>query len=184
MAEQVYLALLRGINVGGRNSIKMAELRICLQDAGLEKVSTYIQSGNIVFKSDSDDIQNIKKTIHNAIENQFGLSLEMMIFPRRFMEKVMAKSPAGFGEKPDMFKYDVLYLDPSVSPELAMNDIPVRHGVDRVWSGPGVIYFERKTASLTKSYLNKLASKAIYQKITIRNWRTTSRLVAMMGDVG
>lgn len=74
-----YVALLRGINVGGKNIVPMAALRACLSEAGLANVSTYIQSGNVVFESASSDKEALAKTVSNAMRAAFELEPTVII---------------------------------------------------------------------------------------------------------
>jgi uncharacterized protein (DUF1697 family) len=68
-----YVALLRGINVGGRTLVKMADLKTCFENLGFDRVSTYIASGNVLFDSDEEDAAKLATTIEGAIEQRFEL---------------------------------------------------------------------------------------------------------------
>lgn len=74
----IYIALLRGINVGGHKIIKMADLKQAFESIGLKQVKTYIQSGNIVFKSE-EDITFLKERIQSEIKNVFGFDVPVML---------------------------------------------------------------------------------------------------------
>lgn len=88
-----YIALLRGINVGGRNKIIMAELRGLLGTLGFTEVTTYIQSGNIIFCSEESDGKKLEQRIERAIENKYGYSVPVIIFTRDKLEKILRDNP-------------------------------------------------------------------------------------------
>ena len=88
-----YIALLRGINVSGQKMIKMAELKTLLQEQGFTSVETYIQSGNIVFKSQNTDQEKIKKIIQNAVFTEFGFHVPTQILESSTLEKVFTNNP-------------------------------------------------------------------------------------------
>ncbi len=94
-----YVALLRGINVGGKNIIKMADLRTCLEDAGLHEVSTFIQSGNVLFESKAKRAA-VAARIEAALSSTFGYSGSIVLRSRRQMLSVIERAPRGFGERP------------------------------------------------------------------------------------
>lgn len=175
-----YICLLRGINVGGKNIIKMADLRDCLTNLGLENVNTYIQSGNIVFDSKITDKQALSKQIEDAINEQFGFLPPTLLLSKEDLDKAINQAPKSFGSKPEKYRYDVIFLFPEVSAKEALDQIEAKEGVDTVNSGDVAIYFSRLVAKATQSKLSKIIKKPIYQKITIRNWRTTNKLVEMV----
>ncbi|TCN01244.1 uncharacterized protein (DUF1697 family) [Paenibacillus sp. BK033] len=88
----VNIALLRGINVGGKNKIKMADLREALTAIGLQDVQTYIQSGNILFKSDEGEAA-LRSRIEEQIETVFGLSIKVIIRTAEEMRVIAASCP-------------------------------------------------------------------------------------------
>ena len=88
----VHIAFLRGINVGGNNKIKMADLREALEKLGLSKVRTYIQSGNVLFESDEDEA-TLRRRIEQQIENVFGLSIHVIIRTSAELKKMIADLP-------------------------------------------------------------------------------------------
>ena len=82
-----YLALLRGINVGGNNIIKMTDLKSCFESLAFTNVSTYIQSGNILFLSDEKDQTKLTNKISKALSEKFNYNLPIMIFSKKQLIK-------------------------------------------------------------------------------------------------
>jgi len=178
--EEIYLALLRGINVGGKNVIKMADLRKCFEAEGFRDVVTYIQSGNVVFRSPSFGLRILTNRIEEMLATAFDYDASVVLRSRRQMRAVVAGAPTGFGEQPKTYRYDTLFLKAPLSVTTAMESVPTRPGVDEAWTGSGVLYFSRRIDQASRSYLSRLASMPVYQRMTVRNWNTTTRLLNLM----
>ena len=176
-----YLVLLRGINVGGKNKVPMAELRSMLEGLGFESVSTYIASGNVFLDSDLPAAK-VAATIEAALPKTFKLDAEVLrvaVLTADELEAVVAKRPKGFGGEPSTYHSDAIFLM-GVSADEAMEVFSPREGVDRVWPGDGVIYSQRLSAERTKSRLNRIMASPLYKSMTIRSWQTTLALLELM----
>jgi uncharacterized protein (DUF1697 family) len=178
-----YVALIRGINVGGNNPIKMAELRTCFEAEGLRDVTTYIQSGNVVFASPKRPPE-IARRLEAAIAATFGCRTSVMLRSQKEMAAIVARAPGGFGKLPDKYRYDVIFLHDAVAPAAALAKVPTKPGVDQARAGKGVLYFSRLIAKASQSQLSRIVSLPIYKSMTIRNWRTTTTLTQMMAGGG
>lgn len=176
-----YVALLRGINVGGKNRLPMADLRGSLADLGLREVRTYIQSGNVLFETDGPEAK-LEADIEARIAEQFGLRVPILVRSHAQLADVVASAPAGFGADPETYLSDAVFLFASLTEDEAMGAVTLRDGVDQAWPGTGVLYFQRLAARRTQSWLSRLASTPQYQQMTIRNWSTTTRLLGLLED--
>ena len=174
-----YVALLRGINVGGKNVIRMADLRACLEADGFGDVRTYIQSGNVLFSA-SGSPATLTARLERTLSAGFGYEATVAVRSARQLRAIVDAAPEGFGVDRERFRSDVLFLMPPLTPARAIADVPTREGVDRAWTGPGVLYFERLDARAAQSRLSKIVSLPIYRSLTIRNWATTCRLLEML----
>lgn len=181
MASTPYVALLRGINVGGRNIISMADLRTVFEAGGYGGVQTYIQSGNVVFSTDVPR-DRLEGDLESMLERDLERPLMVVVRSRQEMRTVVTESPEGFGTEPEAYNYDAMFLKRPVTSDQVMEVLELREGVDRAWPGPGVVYFSRDAEQLTKSRMSKVTSKPAYQRMTVRNWRTTTRLLTMLED--
>lgn len=150
-----YVALLRGINVGGRNKVAMADLRTAFESAGHEAVQTYIQSGNVLFETDRP-AAGLEDDLEADLHERLGIPLVVVVRSHRQLRAVVSKAPAGFGEQPDRYHSDVVFLRRPLTPPKAMRVVQVREGVDQAWSGNGVVYFARLSAERTKSKMSKI----------------------------
>jgi uncharacterized protein (DUF1697 family) len=179
------LVLLRGINVGGKNKVPMAPLRALLDDLGFVDVATYIASGNVILSSDRSAAE-IKQQIEAALPKAFRLDSELvsvLVLSRAQMRAIVDRRPAGFGDQPDRYHSDAVFLI-GIDAATAMTVFDPRPGVDRVWPGEGVIYSERLSAERTRSRLGKIVGTSLYKSMTIRNWATTLALAELLERPG
>ena len=174
-----YVALLRGINVGGKNLIRMADLRACLEADGFDDVRTYIQSGNVLFKASGSAV-TLTARLERTLSKEFGYEATVAVRSVRQFRAIVDRAPEGFGTDRERYRSDVIFLMPPLTPARAIADVPTRDGVDRAWTGPGVLYFDRLAARASQSRLSKIVSKPIYRSLTIRNWATTCTLLEML----
>ncbi len=158
-----YVVLIRGINVGGKNKVPMADLRVCLQKLGFANVATYIASGNAILQSDRSRIQ-VKAKIEAALPLSFSIATELikvLVLTTKQLQAIVDNKPAGFGEQPDTYLCDVIFLiDTDASQAMAV--FRPREGIDRVWPGDGAIYSQRLSAERAKSRLSSIAGTPAY----------------------
>jgi uncharacterized protein (DUF1697 family) len=177
-----YVALLRGINVGGRNLIRMPALKACFEADGFSEVATYIQSGNVLFASPETRVAGLTRRIEEMLAATFGYQATVVLRNRAQMRGVVERAPKGFGTQPAAYRYDVIFLKPPLTAKVAMKSVPTKPGVDEANAGTGVLYFSRLIEKATQSRLNKIVSSPIYASVTIRNWNTTTKLSSMMNE--
>ena len=181
-AGRRYVALLRGINVGGKNLIGMPALKACFEQHGFADVTTYIQSGNVLFSATEKDLVRLTTDIEKLLSKQFGYESRVVVVSHEELTDAVQRAPKGFGTKPDEYRYDVIFLKAPLTAEEAMKSITTREGVDEAFAGKGVIYFSRLIARATQSYLSRFAGLPIYKSVTVRNWNTTTKLLALMHE--
>ena len=174
-----YVALLRGINVGGKNLIKMEELRACLEAQGLGDVATYIASGNVLFSAPGARAE-LGRRIEALLSERFRYKSSLVLRTLKEMRDTVENAPDGFGAAPATYRYDVIFLKSPLTAAAALKSVPTRPGVDEARAGAGVLYFSRLTSKAEQSMLPRLVSLPIYQNMTIRNWNTTTKLFEMM----
>ena len=176
-----YVILIRGINVGGKNKVPMADLRKCLEELGFSNVSTYIASGNVILESDKS-AGKIKTQIEETLPKSLKLDSELvkvLVLSRDQLQAVVNNKPEGFGEQPGKYHSDTIFLM-GIDSAQAMSVFDPREGVDKVWPGDSVIYSQRLSSLRTKSRLSKIVSTPAYQSMTIRSWNTTTKLLELL----
>ena len=175
-----YVALLRGINVGGNNLIKMTALKACFEKQGLLEVVTYIQSGNVVFGATDHAADTLGGRLERALAAAFRYDANVVLRTEKEMRQIVARAPKGFGKQPDKYRYDVIFLKAPLTAPVALKSVATAPGVDEAHAGPGVLYFSRLISKASQSRLSKIVSSPIYKSVTIRNWNTTTQLLRMM----
>jgi uncharacterized protein (DUF1697 family) len=176
-----YVILLRGINVGGKNIVPMVGLKKCMEELGFANVSTYIASGNVLLSS-GESAAEIKARIEADLIKSFKLDSELikvLVLSRRQLQSVVDHKPKGFGEQPEKYHSDVIFLM-DIDAAQVMPVFNPREGVDKVWSGKGVIYSQRLSAERTRSRLSKIMASPLYKSMTIRTWNTTVKLLDIL----
>jgi uncharacterized protein (DUF1697 family) len=180
MSGSRHVALLRGINVGGNNIIKMVDLQARFEEMGFTEVETYIQSGNVAFSSKPVSKAELSRTIEKALSHAFGYQSRVVLLSARDLELVVAQAPASFGKQPDRYRYEVLFVREPLTTEEALQQVTTKPGVDAVHAGEHALYFRRLISKAAQSHLSRLVRRPMYESLTIRNWNTTTRLLAMV----
>ncbi len=177
-----YLALLRGINVGGNAKIAMQDLRSVLEKSGLESVRTYIQSGNIIFESDEDNTTVLAELIKDVIEQNFELTVPVVVFTRTEWSKIVQEAPAWWGKDED-WKHNLLVLLKPYDMSATIAAIgTLKPDIERLEPGDGVLYQAMSRALFGRTTTGKLAASPIYQRMTVRNYNTAKKLLTLLDD--
>ena len=177
-----YAALLRGINVGGKNIIKMTDLKACFEAQGFKDVRTYIQSGNVLFSAAGADQVRLTKRIEESLSKAFHYQSRVVVRSLKQMKEIVAHAPKGFGSQPTTYRYDVIFLKEPLTAASAMESVTTKEGVDQAFAGKSVLYFSRLISRATQSHLTRIITLPVYQSMTIRNWNTTTKLLNLMEE--
>jgi uncharacterized protein (DUF1697 family) len=178
-----YVALLRGINVGGRNKVPMADLRLAVEDLGYSNVRTFIQSGNVLFGA-SGDADSVASTLETMLGRHFQLDSDVImvrVLDRDQLASIVYEAPHGFGDQPAVYKYDVAFLK-GVTGDEVVAQVRLNAEVDAVWARPDAVYYRRLTSKLSQSRMSRIVSTPVYRYVTIRNWNTTTKLLTLMDE--
>lgn len=177
----IYVALLRGINVGGNNIVDMKRLKSIFESLGFSHVVTYINSGNIIFEELSKDQKEITRDIEGAIRDNFNLDIKVVIRNLDNIEAVCRELPSSW-VKNDIMRTDVMFLweqfdNPDVIELLDINP------VDNVRYISGAILWNVEDKDYDKSGIKKLIGTKLYKNMTIRNVNTVRMLYKLMTTV-
>ena len=176
-----YVALLRGINVGGKNMIRMADLKASFEDQGFRNVTTYIASGNVLFESAVRSAARLTQRIEDLLSAAFNhYQASLVLRTKAQMRSIVEQAPKGFGSQPSRYLSDVLFLKPPARASAVLDSLPTKEGVDQAHAGPGVIYWSRLASRASSSRISRVASMPIYKSMTIRSWSTTVKLQKLM----
>jgi uncharacterized protein (DUF1697 family) len=178
-ASTQYVALLRGINVGGNNPVAMADLAECFRDAGYGDVRTVLASGNVVFTAKGTSSRALEPAIERALRKRFESDIAVVVRSRAELTAVVSKAPKGH-DSPKL-RADVFFLKHPLSAKQALADMPeLNDDVDTIAAGEGVLYFSRVKASATKTRIQKFMALPIFKQVTVRTWGTTTKLLALL----
>lgn len=175
-----YVAFLRGINVGGNSLIKMAALREALS-SDLQQVTTYIQSGNVLFEAETKDMHQLANIISRNIKRQFALSVDVAIFTAKEWQDIIKAAPAWWG-KDATWKHNILIM---IEP-YNMDEVITAYGkpkpeIEALQPGAGILYQSLSFDKFGRTVGGKLASNPIYKKMTIRNFNTANKISTLLG---
>jgi len=183
----IYVALLRGINVGGKHRVNMAELTRTLKDAGFQNVRTYIQSGNVLFESDGEEAELCKK-MEQVIEKQFGFPVPVMLRTSQELQAILDDCPftaeevqaADLASQVESLHVCMLCTAPTKVVEEKLSSVP--SGGDRFVIRGRDIYLLLQNGV----HNSKLAAKVsqIDTSVTVRNFKTMRQLALMASDMG
>lgn len=177
-----FLALLRGINVGGKNIIAKDDLRKCFEKMGFSSVRTYIQSGNVIFESDLSKIAELTDIVEEALSKRFKYEAQAVVLSRRKYQTAISSAPPTWGNNDD-HKHNAMFTLRTTTPAKVLNLLPdPKPEIDIVTTGPGVIFWSVSKKGLTKSTAMKLAKHRTYQQMTVRNHNTVFKLRDMLCD--
>jgi uncharacterized protein (DUF1697 family) len=174
---KTYIALFRGINVGGKNVLPMKELAALLEDLGAQGAQTYIQSGNAVFRSKEGDAARLSSRISAEIKKRRGFEPHVLLLERADLERAVQANPfpeaeadpaalhvgflAAIPERPDLGKLEGLKKD------------------RERFHLAGQVFYLHAPEGVGRSKLAASAEKLLGVPMTDRNWRTVCKLWEM-----
>ncbi len=178
----VYVALLRGINVGGKNKVSMAELRQVFEKAGLEQATTYINSGNVIFKS-ALQMNGLAELLETAVEKAFSFPVKVLVCEGSQFVSIASAIPADWVNDTTM-KCDVMFLWQSIDNPDILKQLPIKPDIDRVRYKQGALIWSVDRPAVTKSGMLKIIGTDAYKQMTIRNCNTVRKLATMVEALG
>ena len=175
----IYLALLRGINVGGKHKVEMARLRATFEKLGFTDVKTYINSGNVIFETAPSDKTKLTKRIERAIAKKFGFDVPTLLRSQPEMEALMGALPKDWLND-EKTKCDVLFLWDAVNSPDAVNQVTIKPDIEELVYAPGALMWRVDRAHITRGSIVKIIGTDFYKQVTIRNPNTVRRLYDLM----
>lgn len=175
----VYVALLRGINVGGNRKVEMPKLKLTFERAGFKNVKTYINSGNVIFESSEKDALKLCEQIEKAIEKEFGFEVPVLIRSLDEIEKFLEKLPENWVNDTTM-KCDVMFLWPDIDSPDILNKIPHNPEIEDVVYYPGAVVWRIDRDKVTRGKVIRIVGTDLHKKLTIRNPNTVRKLHELM----
>ncbi len=176
-----YVALLRGINISGKNKISMAELKNKFGKLDFEEVKTYLNSGNVVFSSDEDSIEKLTRVIERAIKNEFGFDIPVFVISKDRLRDILNNAPSWWGNDNKEIYDNLIFIMPPVTFSDVYNEIgEPKEDLEKIEDYNEAVFwsFSRKDYQKT-NWWPKTASANISTKLTIRTANTVRKIVSM-----
>jgi uncharacterized protein (DUF1697 family) len=175
----VFVALLRGVNVGGNNMISMSALKKSFENLGFAEVSTYINSGNLIFKTKEDDARKLEKKIEQMLSVDYQLNSKVVVRSLDEMAKLVKNLPASW-DGDSTWRYNVIFLRHTIDSKEILAELPANTDIEEIVYRPGTLLWSAQVSSITKTNMAKLSSRRIFQDMTVRNLNTTRKLLELM----
>ncbi|OYU79647.1 MAG: hypothetical protein CFE23_13250 [Flavobacterium sp. BFFFF1] len=179
---QVYVALLRGINVSGQRLIKMELLRKALETLEFQRIQTYIQSGNVIFQSGQTDIPTLESNIAALIQEQFGFDVTVIVITPKSLAFVVANNPINMAMIADPAQPYVAFLSEQPTIENITLLAGIDFGHDKLVVAEKFIYLTFKNGAGKTKLTNAVIESRLKVKATSRNWKTIHKLVEIVED--
>lgn len=177
----VWVALLRGINVGGKNKVPMKQLAAAFERAGMTHVRTYINSGNVVFRSGENDPAAVGAALEAEIEAEIGFVPMLLVREGATIVAIAEALPAGWAND-DVSKCDVMYLSREMDDPSALEHVTIKPDTDEVMYVPGAILWRVDRKLVGRSGLLKVMGTPLYKQITVRNCNTARKLAELVAE--
>jgi len=178
-----YLALLRGINVGGKTLIKMADLKGCVEGLGFDDVSTYIASGNVLFESTEADAAKLETKIERELEKRFRLPVKVVVLDRAAFARIVKAIPNTW-EGDASLRANVAFVRRGTDAMQVVRELQPDPAIEQVKAVKGAILWATKRDALNRSVMRKLIGGAAYKEVTVRNLNTTRKLHELLSAGG
>jgi len=175
---QTYIALLRGINVSGKNKILMADLKLLFSDLEFKEIQTYIQSGNVIFKSLKKNQKEIATLISEKIKEVFQYEVSVIVKNKKELKNIIKNNPYLRDNTIETKKLYVTYLNkmPKDFKKIKKFDF----GKDNYEIVNDIIYLKYEIGAGKTKLTNNIIEKKLDVIATTRNWRTTSKLLELI----
>ncbi len=173
-----YVALLRGINVGGNKKVEMAKLKKVFESLGYENVTTYINSGNVIFETAEKDAPLLVKNIERALGKTFGFEIKTIVRDSKNIQKLCKAIPRAWENDTEQ-KTDVLFLWDEFDTKKTIGLITTSK-VDTLQYITGAIVWNVRRSDYAKSGMQKFIGTKVYKNMTARNVNTVRKMGEMM----
>lgn len=178
----VFVALLRGVNVGGNNMISMRALKESFERMGFAQVSTYINSGNIIFTTRDDDARKLEVKIEQMLVKEYQLDSKVVLRNLSEMAKLVKSLPPGWGDD-SAWRYNVIFLRHTIDSKKILAELPAQNDIEEIVYRPGTLLWSSLASEANRSNMMKLLSKKTFKETTVRNLNTTKKLHELMKKV-
>lgn len=174
-----YIALLRGINVGGKNKISMQKLKECFEELSFHEVKTYLNSGNVIFSTSKTNIANMTSSIKAMIQKTFNLDIPVLVISQESLQKVLQKEPSWWDSKgKEIYDNLIFIIPPATFKDIYDNLGKPNDEYEKIENVENFIFwsFDRKNYQKT-NWWSKTASSTVSTQLTIRTSNTVKKII-------
>ena len=176
---QTYICLLRGINVSGHKKIKMAELKASFEALGFDEVISYIQSGNIVFKTAQRNVNKLQETIHQMLLDTYDFDVTVIILMPKQLQYATENNPFEKDPKKDPKQFYVVFLQDAPQQENIEKLATYDYHPEEYFIDGQLIYFYAANGAANAKMNNNFFENKLKVKASTRNWRTVNKLLEL-----
>ncbi len=170
-----YIALLRGINVGGNHKVEMKKLKEIFESLGFENIITYINSGNVFFEGSGNQLE-ICKQLELSFSKTYGFDIPTLVKTEKELMEIVKAIPKTWKNDATQ-RTDVAFLFPEFDSNKIINDLPIKREFVDIRYVQGALIWNVKRENIYKSQLAKLISHKVYKAMTVRNVNTARHLL-------
>jgi uncharacterized protein (DUF1697 family) len=178
----VFVALLRGVNVGGNSMISMRALKESFETIGFTHVMTYINSGNVIFTTKEDDPRKLERKIEQMLSKDYQLNSKVVVRSLSEMEELLKSLPRSWNGD-SSWRYNVIFLRHSIDSKEILAELPAKSDIEQIVYRPGALLWSAQVSELSGTNMEKLSRRKIFQDMTVRNLNTTKKLYELMKKV-
>ena len=179
---KIFVALLRGVNVGGKNMIRMSSLKESFERMGFGDVATYINSGNIIFKAQAGDARKLERDVEEMLSREYKLECKVVVRTLSEMADLVKSLPETW-DGDGRWKYNVIFLRHSIDSENILDGLKPTSDIEQIVYRPGTLLWSAQISDLSRTSMVKLPSRKLFQEMTVRNTNTTKKLYELMKNM-
>jgi uncharacterized protein (DUF1697 family) len=176
-----FVALLRGINVGGNTLVPMRQLKELFERLGFASVKTYINSGNVVFDARETSARTLEESIEKALAKKFGSPIRVVVKSLPEMKRIVAAMPEEWSDT-KRWRSNVIFLGHTIDKPSIMKELRFDPAIESVTYRKGALFWAVGWKDVTKSRVARLNRSPIYKEMTVRNPNTTRKIYELMAE--
>ncbi|MDO5811795.1 MAG: DUF1697 domain-containing protein [Bacillota bacterium] len=176
-----YIALLRGINISGKNKVVMVELKKEFENLMFENVKTYLNSGNVIFSSREENTEEITKQIEEMLKKNYDFKIPIFVLEQERLKDILEHAPTWWGSDDKAIYDNLIFMMPPITFKEVFEEIgEAKEGLEKIQNYKDVIFwsFSRKDYQKT-NWWSKTANTNVSKKLTIRTANTIRKIVKM-----
>ncbi|MBR0599961.1 DUF1697 domain-containing protein [Sinanaerobacter chloroacetimidivorans] len=172
-----YIALLRGINVGGKNKVSMSDLKACFEHAGYQNVITYINSGNVLFDSEEQELRRLTEECAKMIEKEFGFPIGIVLIHVDTLKEALEHAPDWWDEDSESKHNAIFVIPPATAEEVIAEVGSIKPEYEKIAVCNEIIFWSAPLKTFSRTRWSKIVGTKTYRNITIRNANTAKKLL-------